>query len=158
MRLPLLILIAQFVCLGGDHNVSPVMELQPLLEFQVLVHPAPTRVENQEAKLQRPSVEEVLFDELLPLECNFLRDTSEPISRQIDEVELSADPVKIYQLRAARFRAGKRQTFLAGKAIEQARLAYVAPSQKRNFRERLDRELLRPRCTGNKFGFHQDTG
>src|ERR1700731_4711135 len=55
-RLPLVFLGSQLICLSGDHNVPPVMELQPLLEFQVFLHPAPTRVENHEAKLQRPSM------------------------------------------------------------------------------------------------------
>jgi hypothetical protein len=53
---PLFFLTFQLVCFRGDHQVPPVMKLEPLLEFQVLFHPAPTRVENQEAKLQRPSM------------------------------------------------------------------------------------------------------
>ncbi len=106
---PFFFLTSQLVCLGGDHDEPPVMKLQPLLEFQVLFHPAPTRVEYQEAKLQRPSLYKVLFDKPLPLESYVLGDTRISVSRQIDEVELSADLIKINQLRATRRGAGKRQ-------------------------------------------------
>ncbi len=71
------------------------MELQPLFEFQVLIHPAPTRVEDQETELQRLSMQQVLFDELFPLNYDSRWNTGVPISRQIDEVELAVDPVKI---------------------------------------------------------------
>jgi len=131
------------------------MELQPLFEFQVLIHPAPTRVENNEAELQRPSIGKVLFDQLLPLELNILRNTRIPVSRQIDEVEFSVDPVKIYQLCATRFCTRKGQPLLARQAIQQTRLAYITSAQKSDFRERLSRKLLRPRCANHKFGVHQ---
>src|ERR1700740_3052075 len=89
---PLFFQSLEFVCLSGDHHVSPVMELQPIFEFQVLFHPTPTRVEYQEAKQQRFSMQQVLFDERLPLNSYFLGDTSESISRQIDKMKLPADP------------------------------------------------------------------
>jgi hypothetical protein len=40
-------------------------------------------------------MQQVLFDELFPLTYYFCRDTSVSISRQIDEVELAVDPIKI---------------------------------------------------------------
>src|SRR5580700_888521 len=58
--LPQVIITFQFVRLRGDYQVSPVMELQPLLELQILFHPASTRVENHEAQLQRLSPQQVL--------------------------------------------------------------------------------------------------
>ena len=106
---PLFFLSLEFVCFSGDHYVSPVMELQPIFEFQVLFHPTPTRVEYQEAKQQRFSMQQVLFDERLPLKSYFLGDTGESVSRQIDKVKLSVDPIKINRLRAAGFRAGESQ-------------------------------------------------
>src|SRR4029077_20622475 len=127
------------------------MELQPLLELQILFHPAPARVQDQEAELQRPSFEKVLFDKLLPLGCYFLGDTRVPVSGQIDEVELSVDPVKIDQLRTAGSCTGKRQPVLARQAIQQAGLAYITSSQKRDLRERFSRKLIRPGCTDYKF-------
>src|ERR1700728_2062926 len=95
-----------------------------------------------------------MFDELFPLEYNILRDTSISISRQIDEVELAVDPIKIHQLRASGLGAGKRQLLLAREAIQQTRLADVAPPQKRNLRERFGWKLFRPRCAGYKLGVH----
>src|SRR5258708_23515962 len=110
-----------------------------------MFHPAPRRVEYQEAKLQRPSLYKVLFDKPLPLESYVLGDTRISVSRQIDEVELSADPIKINQLRATRRGTGKRQLFIAYEAVQQAGLADVTPSQKCNLRKGFSRKLLRPR-------------
>jgi hypothetical protein len=96
-----------------------------------------------------------LFDKLLPLECYFLGDTSVPISRQVDEVELSADPIKINQLSATRRGTGKRQLLFPDQAIQQAGLANVAPSQKRYLREGFSRKLIRLGCTYYKLRVHQ---
>src|ERR1700730_19414295 len=106
---PLFFLSLEFVCLSGDHHVSPVVELQPIFEFQVLFHPTPTRVEYQEAKQQRFSVQQVLFDERLPFKSYFLGDTGKSVSWQIDKVKQSVDPIKIDRLRAAGLRAGESQ-------------------------------------------------
>jgi len=111
---PLFFLSLEFVRLRGDHHVSPVMELQPVSEFQVLFHPTPTRVEYKEAEQQRFAVHQILLDQRFPVTPNFLRDTGETVSWQIDKVKLSVDPVKIDQLRATRFRAGESQSCLAG--------------------------------------------
>src|SRR5579864_6183316 len=151
---PLFFLSFEFVRLSGDHHVSPVMELQPILEFQVLFHPTPTRVEYKEAQQQRLSMQQVLFDERLPLNSYFLGDTGKSVSRQIDKVKLPAYPIKIYQLRAAGFRAGKSQPRLPGKAIHQAGLAHVTPSQKGNLWECFGRKLIRPGCTSHKCCIH----
>jgi hypothetical protein len=144
----------QFVRLGGDHKVSPVMGLQPLFEFQVLIHPTSTRVENHEAQLQRASPQQVLFDELFPLELYFLGHASVPISGQVDKVELTAHPVEIDQLRTTGPRARKRQPLRTREAIQQTRLAHVAPAEKRNFGQRLGWKLIRPGSTRYKFGLH----
>src|SRR6202049_4594003 len=151
---PLFFLRFEFVRLSGDHHVSPVMELQPIFEFQVLFHPTPTRVEYQEAQQQRLSMQQVLFDERLPLKSYFLGDAGESVSWQIDKVKLFLDPIKIYQLRAARFRAGESQPRLAGEAIHQAGLAHVTPSQKGNLRECFGRKLIRSGCASHKCCVH----
>src|SRR5579864_9548021 len=91
---PLFFLSLEFVRLGGYHHVSPVMKLQPILEFQVLFHPTPTRVEYQEAEHQRLSMQQVLFDERLPLQSYVLGDTGKSVSRQIDKLKLFADLIK----------------------------------------------------------------
>jgi hypothetical protein len=70
-------------------------------------------------------------------------------------VELSADPIKINQLRAARGGTGKRQLFIPNQAVQQAGLADVAPSQKCDLREGLSRKLIRPGCTYYKLRVHQ---
>src|SRR5262249_49748756 len=93
--------------------------------------------------------------ELLPLESYFLRSPGEPVPRQIDEVELSVDTIKIRQLRTAWFRTRKGQPLLASQAIQQTRLTDITASQKCNFGKRLGRKLARPGCTDYKFGVHQ---
>src|ERR1700734_2273332 len=93
--LPLIILTFQFVGFRGDHQVSPVMELQPLFEFQILFHPASTRVEDYKTQLQRAALHQILLDELFPLRRYCLRDASVSISGQIDKLELIAYPIEV---------------------------------------------------------------
>ena len=99
-------------------------------------------------------MQQVLFNELFPLDYDSLRNTCIPVSRQIDEVELAADPIKIYSLRASRLGARNCQPLLARKAIQQTRLADVTASQKRNFRERFVWKLFRLRCADQKLRVH----
>src|SRR5580700_6423003 len=99
-------------------------------------------------------MQQILFDELFPLNHQFRRDSGVSVSRQIDEVELSVDPIKIHQLRASGPGACERQVLLAGKAVQQTGLTDVASSQKRNFRERFGWKLLRVRRTYHKLRVH----
>ena len=48
--------LVQLVHLRGDHQVSPVVILEPPLQLQVLLHPSAAGIENQEGKLQGLSV------------------------------------------------------------------------------------------------------
>jgi hypothetical protein len=130
------------------------MELQPLLELQILVHPTSARVEYQKAQLQRASLHQVLLDELFPLGFYVLRDPSVPVSRQIDEVKFIADPIEIDQLRASGPCAGIRQPLATSEAIQQTRLADVASPEKCNLRQRLGWKLIRPGSTDHKFGVY----
>src|SRR5579864_1167502 len=100
-------------------------------------------------------MQQVFFNEPFPLECDFLRDARVTVSRQIDELELVADPVKIDRLCAPWLCTCERQLLLAGEAIQQTGLPHVAPSQKRDLRESFRRKLLRPDCTDYEFGIHQ---
>src|SRR5271155_3615236 len=59
----LIFLCFQLIRLRGDHMKSPSMELQPLLEFQILFHPTPARVEKEKTILQRFASAEVCLNQ-----------------------------------------------------------------------------------------------
>ena len=129
----LLIVTFQFVDLGDDHQVSTVVELEPLLEFQVHVHPSAAGIQkrNESARLCR-------FDQVASISSShscFCRSGTWRIRSPARSTKWNSvlDPEKIDHLRAARAATGKRQARLADQRIQQARFADVAPAQESNF-------------------------
>ena len=64
------------------------------------------------------------------------------------------DAVEIDHLRATGLGTGKSQALLAGQAIQQTGLSYIAPSQEGDFGQRLRWKLVRPGRTCDVLGLN----
>ena len=84
----------------------------------------------------------------------FFRSLRVPITGNIDEAILPADPVEVNHLGAAWRRAGERESLLSNQRIQQAGLSDITPAKERNLRQSRIRKLIRPRRAQNEFRFH----
>src|ERR1700683_4559480 len=96
---------------------SPPMELQPLFEFQILLHPTPARVEKEKTILQRLASAEVRLNQTPPFGLDRQRHLCISISRQVHKVNLAVNPVKVDRLGAARESARKSQSRCTAQTI-----------------------------------------
>ena len=144
----------QLVNLGRGHYVRPTVSLEPITELNILFHPSPARVQNDDAQPQSASTEQITLDERPPLTRDFPGDFREPISWQIDETIPAIDLEEIDVLRTTRPRAGARQPDGSDQLIQKAGLADVAAAQKSDLHVAFGRKLLRLGCTHYKLCRH----
>jgi len=101
------------------------MMFQPPLQIEILLHPSAAGIQNQAGKLQGLPILQILFDQNLPLLRKLRGNPGIPISRKIDEIHSSIDPIKINRLCSTRCVTRESQLSLAGKGVDQAGLSYV---------------------------------
>ena len=135
-------LLVQFVRLGRDDQVRPLMRFEPFLEVQIRLHPPAANVHDYQGEFEARSLAQVSLNHRLPLPAYYSRNPGISITREIDKVKPTVDLIKIYGLRAARRIAGERQLSLPGESVDQAGFANITSPQKRNLRKRVGGELL----------------
>ena len=84
---------------------------------------------------------------MLPRIHFVLGDFSETISGEIDEMEPTIDLIEVNRLRCPGPGADSRHRLASDQTVQQARLANVAPAEKRDFRKLSARKLFRANCT-----------
>ena len=122
------------------------MGLQPTPQFQIHLRPATPRVYQDYRQAESLALQEVALNQAFPLPRYFPGDFSEPISWQVDKPE-APHLEEVDQLRAARPGTDRGQPAGPHQRIQEAGFADVAAAQKRDFRLRFGRKLLRPGCT-----------
>jgi len=90
--------LIQFIHLRRHYQIRLLMDFQPSLQVQVLLHPSAPCDQHQDGKLQSLSSQQIAFNELFPLEPYFFGNPRESVPRKIDEMTGAADSIKIDRL------------------------------------------------------------
>jgi hypothetical protein len=144
----------QLIDFRRDHHKRPAVLLEPVSQLDVFLHPAPSRIQDDDAQTQSPAIEQVPLDERLPFGLFFTGNFSEPIPWKIDEPQAVFNLVEIDQLRTARPGTGTRQLIGIQQRIQQAGFADITAAQKCDLSSSLRWKLIRSGCTYYKPSRH----
>jgi len=92
----------QLIDLGRDDPEGAAARFEPILQFEILLHPAAARIQYDQRVAQGPAAEQVALDQLLPLPCDQVRNSRVPITGKINEAVTSIDLEEIDRLSTAR--------------------------------------------------------
>ena len=85
----------ELVNFGNNYQERAIVELQPVPQLDILLHPSTPCIQQNHRQLQGASSEHVLLDQPFPLLPDFLGDFGESISWQIDKTESVVNLVEI---------------------------------------------------------------
>src|SRR5262249_28038286 len=140
--------------LRHNHYIREVVNLQPLPQFDVLLHPAAPRIQQEDGQPHSLPVQEISLDKLFPRPRYFLGNFGEAISGQVYEAVAAVDLEEIDQLRSTRPGTRTCQPVGTQKRIQETGFSNVASPQERDLRFRLRWKLLGSGCTYYKPGRH----
>jgi hypothetical protein len=106
----------QLIYLRGDHHQRPPVGHEPISQLDILFHPAPPRIQDDNCQAQRTAVEQIPLDQRLPFIGNSLGELCEPIPRQVNQSQPAVHLEEIDELRTTRPGTDSSQTIFTGAA------------------------------------------
>src|ERR1041384_4713803 len=122
-------LILELVNLGDYYHVRAIVELQPIPQFDIPLHPSSPGVQQDHRQLQSVALQHVPVGQLFPLLTIFLGDLGVSISWQIDEPITTVNLVEIDQLSTTWPGTGECQLVGPHQRIQQAGFADITAAQ-----------------------------